>query len=449
MNNQEFIEKMFLNYQDIAIKASDLIWDYSELSHQEYKSSALLMQILKEQGFTIKENLCNEPTAFIASYGHGKPVIGIIGEYDALPHLNQQAATPFKQGDYEKSGHGCGHNLIGAGALLTVLIIKEYLKNHQGTILYLGCCGEENNGVKPYLVKEGYLDDVDCVFGWHPEAYNGVVNLKHYACKNIDVEFFGKTAHAGAAPHLGRSALDSCELMNIGCNYLREHIIPNARIHYAYKNAGGEASNIVPDYCKLTYGIRALNKEDVSSIYQRIKKISQGAALMCETEVKIEEIMFYEDFEQNPLMATLLDQAMSEIGAPKWDQADFALAKQCTKTYDQELNTKLNEIIKNEYSNDYNKINEPLDTLLHHYDQDHEIINGGSTDVGNICHAVPTAYMFIATNPLGAPGHSWYWTSLAKSSIGHKGMLQAGKILALACLKVFQDPNITNEAKNL
>ena len=239
-------------YQPLIISAADSIWEYGETAFQEYRSSALLKSILEEQGFTVSSPSSQLPTAFTARWGNGKPVIGLLGEYDALPGLAQKADVSSPAPLDAPAGHGCGHNLLGCGVLAAALFLKEIMEQEQlsGTILYLGCPAEENAAGKAYMIEEGFFDQVDAAFSWHPHYKSGIFN-QALANHRVYYTFHGTSAHASQAPHLGRSALDACELMNIGVNYLREHMMDEARVHYAYTDAGGTAPNIIPAKAQL------------------------------------------------------------------------------------------------------------------------------------------------------------------------------------------------------
>lgn len=447
---EEIIEKKKAR----ILEASHKIWEYAELSHEEFQSAELLCSILEEEGFAVERGVCGQETAFVATYGSGKPVIGLLGEYDALPNLSQKAGVTHKESREEtQNGHGCGHNLIGTGSLLAAIAVKEYLKENEipATIRYYGCAGEENIGVKPLMAKEGLFQDTDCVFAWHPETTTSIENLRHYAVKLFQVEFFGTSSHAGAAPELGRSALDACELMNMGSNYLREHVVQDARIHYSYVDAGGPACNIIPDHAMLTYGVRALKLENVDAIIERIKNIARGAALMTDTRVEIHPPMFgYSDFFQNSVVCEIASEAMAEVGAPKWSEEDFAKSTEYAATYDARMKSNLEEIVQNRYPQEQwaERIEKPLDTRTKEFVTGSvPLINAGSTDVGDVAYVTPTSYLFVACSCMATPPHSWYWTSAVGSSIGEKGMLTAAKILALSSVKAIQSPERLEQAR--
>lgn len=448
------IEKFIEKNQDKAVDVSRKIWEYAELSHEETRSAELLCHIFEEEGFSVERGVCGKSSAFVATYGSGKPVIGLLGEYDALPNLSQKAGITHKEARNDTTnGHGCGHNLIGAGAMLAAISVKDYLEETgiKATIRYYGCAGEENIGVKPLMAKEGLFRDTDCVFAWHPETTNSIQNLRHYAVKLFQVEFHGTPSHAGSAPELGRSALDACELMNVGCNYLREHVVQDARIHYAYTDAGGTACNVVPDHAMLTYGVRALKLDDVDEIIQRIKDVARGAALMTGTTVDIHPPLFgYSDFFQNSVISGFASEAMAEVGAPVWSEEDFAKSAEYLASYDTRMRNDLEKIVHARYPQEQwaQRMEKPLDTTVRTFvSGSAPIINAGSTDVGDVAYVTPTAYIFVACSCMASPSHSWFWTSSVGSEIGQKGMVTAAKILALSCVKAIHDPEKLKAAR--
>ena len=271
-------------------RVSDEVWAVPELYFHETKSAAILIKALKEEGFEVQEGVDGIPTAFIGTWGSGKPVIGILGEFDALPSLSQEAGC-WEHKEIVKGGpgHGCGHNALGAGAMAAAVAAKDYMEKNglSGTIRYYGCPAEEAGWGKMFLARDGYFDDLDACYTWHPGVGNMVQGTSSLANMCAFFTFKGRTSHAAASPHLGRSALDACELMNVGVNYLREHVIPEARIHYAYQDVGGAAPNVVQDHAQLKYFIRAPKITQVKEIGERVKDIARGAALMTGTEVDI------------------------------------------------------------------------------------------------------------------------------------------------------------------
>lgn len=452
MTARELVEKSAAEKAEKVIKVSDTIWEYAEGGYQEDKSAEVLCKALEEEGFTVTRNLTGIRTAFKGVWGNGKPVIGILGEFDALPGLSQKAACPVKDPLVEgERGHGCGHNLLGAGALMGAFAVKDYLEEtgKEGTVVYFGTPAEEVGSGKTFMARDGAFDGVDFVYTWHPGVMNDVGSTHMVANYSKIYSFQGVTAHAGGAPHLGRSALDSVELMNVGVNYLREHVIQEARIHYAYLDAGGTAPNVVQDHAKIKYVIRAPYIRQVDEITQRIDDIARGAALMCGTAVSWEKEAGYSDYIPNTVLAEVMDEALHEIGAPKWDEEDFKLAKAFAETISDNGKNEAKLMIAKRYGKE--AVEEvwakPLDTVVGTFKESDRRIVTGSTDVGDVGYVAPTTMCSIATEALGTPGHSWQTTAQSNSSIGHKGMLTAGKVIALASIKMLEAPEKIEEAK--
>ncbi|MCI6255037.1 MAG: amidohydrolase [Clostridiales bacterium] len=447
-----FVSKVIDERQKTYTDISDMIWDYAELPYREHRSAELLCRALEDEGFAVTRGLANIPTAFMGAWGSGRPIVGILGEYDALPGLSQQAATaercPVTEGG---SGHGCGHNLLGAGSLAAAVAVKEYLKatGKPGTIIYYGTPAEEGGSGKTFMARDGIFDDLDFAYSWHGGAINQVRSQLMPAVQSRVYEFRGVAAHAGAAPHLGRSALDSCELMNVGANYLREHVPQEIRLHYAYLDAGSPAPNIVHDHAVVKYTVRGPRVEDVIDAFDRIDKIAQGAALMCGTSVTSRCVGAYSEFVQNVVLATELDKAFREIGAPVWDEADRELARKIAKSYSAGEQKGLRDTILSRY--DAGRLEEltetPLDQVIGEYDPKVCPLVKGATDLGDVSYITPTAKLNVATNALGTVLHTWQMTAQTKSSIGHKGMLVAGKVMALATIRVMEDEAILKAAR--
>ena len=446
MDNLKFVREAVAEKQQLTFELNEKIWEYAELSHKEFKSARLLCDTLAAEGFTVTEGVSGISTAFIAKYGSGHPVIGLLGEYDALPILSQEAACPEQKPIQSGSpGHGCGHSALGAASLAAALAVKKYLDEtgKPGTIIYYGCAAEEHCGAKPFMARDGEFEGVDGVFAWHPSTTNSVDSAEFVAASMIQYEFHGTTSHAGGAPHLGRSALDACELMNVGCNYLREHMVPNARIHYAYLDCGGTAPNVVQDYAKQLYCVRAPKVSQMFDLIERVHNVARGAALMTGTTVSWQLKQGYSDCFQNKVMAYILSEAMEEVGAPQWDDADYALAKQFVDQYNPIQRQAFEDSVKNLYPADQvaDKLANPLDSIVHPYDPSHVKQICGSTDVGDVGYVTPTASLSIATESLGCPGHSWFTTAQTNSSIGRKGMVCAAEVMALATIKAMERPD--------
>lgn len=454
MTDREFIEKIVSEQSASILDANRKIWEYAELAFHEYQSAELLCQLLKAEGFQVETGLAGIPTCFKGtfSYGNGKPVMGILGEYDALSSLNQEAGCPVKKETKAGApGHGCGHSALGAGSLAAVIAVKRYLEEFKkdGTIVYFGCPAEEGAGSKQFMARAGLFDDVDFVFTWHPSTMNKVDSTHNNAIMGANFHFKGLTAHAGATPFLGRSALDAAELMSVGCNYLREHMIPEARIHYAYIDAGGTAPNVVQDHATVRYEVRSPYVSQVKELFTRVVKVAKGAAMMTETEMDYELAMAFTEYIPNRALAEVADACMQEIGAPQWTEEDYRLAKQFLETY----NEQTKDMIRNEISSVYGEerleeiLERPLDSEVHPFDASKVHLEAGSTDVGDVGYAVPTVNLNVATCCIGNVGHTWQMTAQSCSPLAHKGLLTAAKVMALACVRTMEQPDVIEEAK--
>lgn len=436
----------------VYFEASDQIWEYAELGLKEHRSAAVLIDILENEGFQVTKGVSELPTAFLAEFGQGKPVIAYLGEYDALPCLSQKAdkleRNPVQEG---APGHGCGHQLLGVGALAAAVAAKDYMEKHglKGTIRYYGCPAEESGCGKGFMVRDGLFNDVDAAFTWHPAIAYAPWVLSALSALSINFYFTGKAAHAGVAPHLGRSALDACELMNVGVNYLREHVPEETRIHYAYLDAGGPAANVVQSHAALQYIIRAKKLQTALEVLMRIKDVARGAALMTGTQMEYKEKACFADFVPNRVLSKLLGEAMEELGAPQYNVEDYTYAQQIR-----------NVIQPSYYAIDHRETGMSKEEATHFYET-HPIYDrvtpyfetdeymSASTDVGDVSQVIPTAQLRVPCFAIGTPGHSWQIVTQGKSSIAHKGILIAGKTLALAGIKVIEDNsgNVLRQAK--
>ena len=409
MNRQDF-EQQF-------ISISDQIWEFAEPRYQEFHSSALQADFLEQEGFTVTRNLGGIATAFSASFGSGHPVIGLLGEYDALPCMNQIADSPEKQTDLPgAAGHGCGHNLLGTGAMEAACLIRDWLlqTHSEGTVIYFGCPAEEGGAGKAFLTRSGCFDNLDFALAWHPGSKTGLIKE---ALANIRVifDFTGKSAHAAAHPELGRSALDACELMNVGVNYLREHVKSDARMHYAYLNDGGDAPNIVPAAATLLYALRAPKSAYVAELYERVGDVEKGAALMTGTKVSYRTVSAYAELLSVPAMEALMMEAMQEAEKPEYTDDDYEYAARFAA----------------------DQASPSIDTAILPADQS---INLGSTDVGDVSWQVPTGLIGVTTEAAGCALHTWQIVAQGKSPLAHKGMHYAARILFAAAKKLYESP---------
>ena len=314
----------------VLFSVSDSIWDNPETDYTENVSSSILKEALEKEGFTVESNLAGIPTAFSGTFGSGSPVIGILGEFDALPGLSQKAGIAEKE-PLEKggNGHGCGHNLLGAGSLAAAIAVKEYLKEKKcpGTVVYFGCPAEEGGSAKAFLARDGVFSHVDIALSWHPNNMNAVWAFSSLANVKVRYSFKGISAHAGTSPHLGRSALDALELMNMGVQFLREHIIPEARVHYAITNTGGDAPNVVQAEAESVYLIRAPKNSQVKEIYERVNQIAKGAAMMCGVDVTIRLEKACSNILVNHSLEKVLYENMKAVGLPQYSEEEYSFAK--------------------------------------------------------------------------------------------------------------------------
>ncbi len=454
MSQIEEIREDVAKKSDAAVELAKEIWSFAELAYKETKSANVLIDALEREGFNVEPGIAGIPTAFKATYicGNGKPVIGFLAEYDALDGLSQEAAKPeqcpITPGG---SGHGCGHNLLGAGAWLAAVATKDYLSKNKmnGTVILFGCPAEEGAGSKQFIARDGYFDDVDFAITWHPAYTNCVPSRCSVAIMGANFIFDGIASHAGGAPHLGRSALDACELMNVGVNYLREHMIDEARVHYAYSDAGGTAPNVVQGHAVIKYEVRAPKVKQMKELFTRVTDIAKGAALMTGTKMRYEIAMAFSDYTPNITLSKVMDECLKECGAPEWSDEDYKLASQMLRSYPKQTQLTINEDIAEIFGDDdVEKImRRPLDTTIHPFDPTDNRYESGSTDVGDVGYATPTIQLHIATACLGNVGHTWQNTAFSCSPIGFKGMLKAAEVMTLTALRISEQPELIQKAK--
>jgi aminobenzoyl-glutamate utilization protein B len=412
-------------------QVSKEIWGFAELGYHENKSSTLLQDQLKKAGFAIQAGVADEPTAFVASYGSGKPVIAILGEFDALPGLSQQAVATREPVVNGAPGHGCGHNLLGSGAALAAVAVKDYMVEHHtaGTLRYYGTPAEEGGSGKIYMVRAGLFKDVDVVLQWHPADRNAVANGGALAVTSARFTFHGVAAHAAMAPDRGRSALDAVMLMGNGIEFLREHVPSNTRIHYVITK-GGVAPNVVPDLAEMDLMARNPYNETLDGIWARIVKIANGAAMMTDTTVEIRNIGSDANIIPNDALAPVAQKNLELVGGYKMDaaQTEFALALQKTLPPGGALNLNQTDIIQ----------------PLRPFDPN---APSASTDVGDVSWNVPTIGFSAATFVPGVAAHTWQAAASAGTSIGQDGMVIASKALALTALDLFTTPSLVAAAQ--
>jgi aminobenzoyl-glutamate utilization protein B len=433
---------------------SDQIWTFSETRFEEVRSARLLCDALEKEGFRIEKGIGQMPTAFVGSYGSGSPVIGILAEYDALSGLSQKAGqgskTPIEEGG---NGHGCGHNLLGTGSLAAALAIKKHLQENdlQGTIRLYGCPAEEGGSGKVYMVRAGVFDDVDIALSWHPFAQNAVWSVSSLANYQVYFRFHGKSSHAAASPHLGRSALDAVELMNVGVNYMREHVVPEARIHYAVTNTGGKAPNVVQAEAEVLYLMRAPELGQVKDIYERVCDIAKGAALMTQTQCEVVFDKACSNLILNDTLNGVLYDNLKMTGPAEISDADRAYAQKIRNTFSEsDLSTEENMVKMYTPRQGPECARLLRGKALSDQVLPYEGVAGvlpGSTDVGDVSWVVPTAQIITSCYALGTPGHSWQLTDQGKLDYAHKGMLTAAKAIAMTALDIFESPQLVEEAK--
>lgn len=428
-SEKQFVIASVVKHEKELTNISDKIWGYAETAMKEKQSAKVLSDYAEAQGFKVTRNIAKIPTAFIAEYGSGKPVIGILGEFDALPGLSQKAQPvkePLKQG---MPGHGCGHNMFGAGSMGAAVAIKELIATGKlkGTIRFYGTPAEEDLAGKVWMAKDGVFNDLDVCLDWHPDYENKANMQSSQAVTDYTVSFKGKSAHAAADPWNGRSALDAAELFNIGINFLREHVKPSVRIHYVYKEAG-KVPNVVPDTAAVWLWIRDSKRSGVTEIEERMKDIAKGAALMAGVKYNIS------------LNNGLYELLINETGA-KALQANMEMLGPVT--YTKEENDFADKIMQ-EYGLEAKGINgaiKPLETTKADPD-------GGSTDVGDVSYIVPEITLLATTAPYKAPWHSWVVVACGGMSIGHKGLLFASKALATTMVDLFQNEKLRRDIRN-
>ncbi len=405
------------------------IWDFAEVGYKEVKSSALLQKTLSDNGFDVKAGVADIPTAFVASYGSGKPVIGLLAEYDALPGLSQEATPDKKPIAGKAAGHGCGHHLFGTASVAAGIEIKKLIeqKKLSGTVRVYGCPAEEGGSGKVYMVRAGLFDDVDVVIHWHPGAENGVTMTSALANKSAKFRFHGISAHAAASPERGRSSLDAVEAMDNMVNMMREHIPQETRIHYVITN-GGKAPNVVPDFAEVYYYVRHPKRDQVVSIFDRVVKAANGAAMGTETTMDFEIIGGTHDLLLNRTLGDAMQKNLEKVGGVTYTAEEIEFAKKIQETFGYKA-----------------PAIETAGTIKPIKQQDDA--GGGSTDVGDVSYTVPTVGMSAATWVPGTAAHSWQAVACGGTDIGAKGMMVAAKTMALTAIDLFTTPSLIEKAK--
>lgn len=442
--------------RELFTNASDMIWDNPETAFLEYKSTEILCDLLAKEGFKIEQNIANIPTAFTGTYGSGKPVIGFLGEFDALSGISQVAGCAEKKALVEgANGHGCGHNLLGVGSVAAAVAMKEYLEKNgkEGTVIFFGCPGEEGGSGKAFMARDGVFDNVDFAVTWHPYDVNEVWVGSSLANYQITYRFYGLSSHAAAAPEKGRSALDAVELMNTGVQYLREHVIQEARIHYAITNTGGFSPNVVQPYAEVLYLIRAPKNPQVKEIFERINDIARGAALMTGTRMEMQFIKACSNLVDNTTLQEVMYKNFIELEREPFTEEEKEFAAKISESFGGQ-NLDVQGILAN-YEKSHRAeaeaviapfatatINDFIFPLA-----DAEVCMAGSTDVGDVSWVCPTVQAKVLTEAAGTPAHTWQWTAQGKSTMAHKGMILAGKLMAATAIDMVENPEKIEAAK--
>ncbi len=429
------------------INLSDKLWEYAELGLCEEKSAKLLADELESQGFKLERGVADMPTAFVATWSNGEgPTIGLMGEYDALPGLSNKK-VPYKDALREGApGHGCGHNIHGVTAVSAAIAVKHAMVEGRirGTIKMYGCPAEENYDGKVFMVRAGLFKGVDVCLSHHPGSYNTAGLGSSTSINSVKFHYYGKTSHAAGSPEQGRSALDAVELMNVGVNFLREHVIDKARIHYIIESGGGQ-TNVVPDYARSWYYIRAPERDQVDHIYTRILKIAEGAALMTETTLKVEFLTGVYNNLPSKVLSGIVVANMREIGTPTYTKDDLAFAAEIAKSFPKEQ--KVDNLRKSKLPNWEKYLD--VDLVADILDPWNEgEVSGGSTDVSDVSWQMPTMEFGTAAFVLGAPGHSWQTVTCSGTSIGHKSLIFASKTMAGTALDLLTRPELLANAKD-
>lgn len=443
MKNTEQIWDLVEAKKDGFIALSDRVWGMPELAYTEYRSVAEHTAMLREHGFRVTEYYCDIPTAVMGEAGEGGPVIAILGEYDALPGLSQEAnVAEHRPLPGNGNGHGCGHNMLGSAALLAATAVKDYLAatGKPGRVRYYGCPAEEGGAAKAFMVRAGAFKDVDIAITWHPAAITRVDEALALANTRIDFTFHGRASHAAAAPHLGRSALDAVELMSVGVNYLREHVPADSRIHYAIQDAGGIAPNVVQAKATVRYAVRSRDTAGMRTLNERVKKIAEGAALMTETKVEVRVLSAVSNLLGNSPLEEAMYQNLARLGPVPFDAADRDFAARIQATLSAE-----------DIDASYRRAGvEPNDAPLCDFIVPLDVKGEpmiGSTDVGDVSWVAPTVQARVATHAIGTPGHSWQITAQGKSGTAHKGLVYAAKAMAGTAVDALADPALIAAAK--
>ncbi|MUP46229.1 amidohydrolase [Gramella sp. BOM4] len=414
--------------EDELIALSDKIWALAETAFEENQSAKLLADFAEKEGFQVERGVAGIPTAFVASYGSGSPVISVLGEFDALPGISQKAKPTKEPLNEGAAGHGCGHNLFGVGSLAAAIAIKDQIKNGdiKGTVKFFGTPSEEKYFGKIWMVDAGLWDDVDVNISWHPAAKTEADVQSSLALVDFKVEFFGQAAHASADPWNGRSASDALELYTTGINYYREHVKPTVRMHYHIQD-GGQVVNVVPDYSLLWMRVRDTKRDGLMPVYEHAKRMAEGAAIMANVDYKVSLISGIYETLVNREGGKIMQNNLELLGPIEYTQEEIEFGKGIQKETGKELVGMDAEI-------------KPLEETKEHP-------GGGSTDVGDVSWNVPNINLSVTTAPKDTPWHSWAVVACGGMSIGHKGMMYAGKAMSMTMLDLFENPELVEKVK--
>jgi len=445
MTIQEEIVDWLDERESRFVGIANQIWEHPEVALKESYAAKLQADDLAADGFAITFGIGDLPTAFMAEWtqGEGGPVIGFLGEYDALPGLSQERTATQQPIVADGPGHGCGHNLLGTAALAAASVMRAWLEHSgtAGTVRYYGCPAEETGEGKSFMARAGAFDDLDFALTWHPASTTTPWASSSLASSKIRYRFHGRTAHAAANPETGRSALDAVELMNVGVNFLREHMPEKARIHYVITNGGG-APNVVPDDCEVWYYVRSPERYQVDELLERVHNIARGAALMTETTVDINFQAGSYNYLPNLTLTRHMSEVLNTIGGIEFDAEEVAFAQQIAREYDEGLRL---GILKADFLDasylDRGLTGEVLPIM------DEGMVLSGSTDVSDVSWNTPVAQVFTSCFVLGAPGHSWANTASSGMSIGHKGMMHAARVMAITAADAVADPALLAAAR--
>ena len=449
----DYIEKN----ADAFIGVSDRIWELAELSLKECQSAATYCEALEAFGFTVERDLGGMATAFSGSYGSGRPVIGILGEFDALSGLSQAGGVPERRsaGGANGNGHGCNHNLLGAGSLAAACAVKDYLERTKksGTVIFFGCPGEEGGAGKAFLAREGAWRALDAAVAWHPDYVNCAVTGSCLSCIQKEYRFTGVAAHAAGAPEAGRSALDAVELMNIGVQYLREHMPATARVHYAVTDGGGISPNVVQPTAAVLYMVRDHSVSESLALQARVDKIAEAAAMMTETTVSVRFIDGCSDTVSNRPLEEAAYANLCAAPLPEYTPEERDYAAKLVASFPAPpppLASLYADVMTAEQIDYVNRMTDggkaPINGFVLPYFHN-ERVHMGSTDVGDVSWQCPTVQIYTACQAAGSPGHSWQNVSCGRSSLGYKGMLYAGKVLAGLTIDLLTQPELLEKAK--